>query len=154
EAAVRSGKYFPRGNRGLAGVRAANYAQGQAFSFKDYISQANAETMVIAQVETPAAVQALPEIVKVPDIDVIFIVPTDLSQSLGVPGEVQHPRVQETMTRISEIVGASDKSLGILVPNADAATQWVNRGARFILIVFEALLGPACRNYLNVVRMK
>lgn len=152
EAAVRAVKYFPRGSRGLAGVRAADYGQVQPFSFKEYTAQANAETMIIAQVETIAAVDALPEIVKVPDIDVIFIGPSDLSQSLGVPGDVQHPAVQDAMNRIVEIVKASDKALGILVPNADAARQWVDRGAQFVLVVVDALLGPACRNYLATVR--
>jgi len=154
EAAVRSVKYPPRGARGVAGVRAADYGQVQPFSFKDYIAKANDETMLIAQIETAAAVEALPDIVKVPDIDVIFIGPTDLSTSLGVPGELQHPRVQEAFSRIIEVVNASDKALGILVPNADAARQWMDRGARFILIVMDALLGPACRNYLNTVRTK
>ncbi|MGH9844556.1 MAG: HpcH/HpaI aldolase family protein [Blastocatellia bacterium] len=154
EAAVRSVKYPPRGARGVAGVRAAGYGQLQPFSFKDYIAQANEETMLVAQVETGAAVEALPEIVKIPDIDVFFIGPTDLSTSLGVPGELQHPRVQEAFNRIIEIVTASDKALGILVPNADAARQWMDRGARFVLIVMDALLGPACRNYLNTVRTK
>lgn len=152
EAAVRAVKYHPRGNRGLAGSRAADYGQVQPFAFKDYIAKANAETMIIAQIETGAAVDALPEIIQVPDIDVIFIGPSDLSQSLGVPGEINHPLVQETMTRIVDAVAASDKALGILVPNAEAARQWQARGAQFILIVLEALLGPACRGYLQTVR--
>ena len=49
-------------------------------------------------------------------------------------------------------VTASDKALGILVPNAEAARQWMDRGARFVLIVVDALLGPACRGYLQTVR--
>lgn len=152
EAAVRSIKYPPRGARGVAGVRAADYGQVQPFSFPDYIARANDETMIIAQVETAQAVEALPEIVKLPDIDVIFIGPTDLSTSLGAPGDLKNPRVQEAFDRIIETVNASDKALGILVPNADAAKQWMDRGARFILIVFEALVGPACRGYLQTVR--
>ncbi|MGH8598529.1 MAG: HpcH/HpaI aldolase family protein, partial [Gammaproteobacteria bacterium] len=60
EAAVRSVKYPPRGARGVAGVRAAGYGQVQPFNFKDYIAQANEETMLVAQVETGAAVEALP----------------------------------------------------------------------------------------------
>ncbi len=152
EAAVQAIKYHPRGKRGLAGTRAADYGQVQPFSFSDYIAQANAETMVIAQVETAAAVEQLPEIIKVPDIDVIFIGPTDLSHSLGVPGDLQHPKVQETMNRIIEIVKESDKALGILVPNVQAAQQWQERGARYILIVLEAILGPACRGFLQAAR--
>jgi 4-hydroxy-2-oxoheptanedioate aldolase len=154
ESAVRSVKYPPRGARGVAGVRAADYGQVQPFSFKDYIARANDETMLVAQIETAAAVEALPDIVRVPDVDVLFIGPTDLSTSLGVPGELQHPKVQDAFTRIIEVVTASDKALGILVPNADAARQWMGRGARFILIVVDALLGPACRSYLSTVRGK
>jgi 4-hydroxy-2-oxoheptanedioate aldolase len=152
EAAVRSIKYAPRGQRGLAGVRAAAFGQVPGFNFKRYIEEANNETMVIAQVETAAAVDALPDIVQIPDIDVIFIGPTDLSQSVGVPGELQHPAVQEMFDRIISIVTASDKALGILVPNAEAARQWQARGARFVLVVMDALLGPACRGFLQTVR--
>ena len=154
EACVRAVKYHPRGNRGLAGVRAANFGQIQPFSFKQYTAQANTETMVIAQVETAAAVDALPDILQVPDIDVIFVGPTDLSQSLGLPGEVNHPLVQETFDRISELVTASDKVLGTLVPNLDVARQWQERGARYMMITMEDLLGPACRNFLQTVRTK
>lgn len=154
EAVVRSVKYHPRGNRGLAGCRAADYGQIQPFHFKDYIAKANAETMIIAQIETITAVEALPEIVKTPDIDVIFIGPSDLSQSLGVPGEIQHPLVQETITKIIDGVRGSDKAVGILVPNAEAARQWVERGAQFVIIVIDALLGPACRTFLSTVRAR
>lgn len=154
EACVRAVKYHPRGNRGLAGVRPANFAQTQPFSFKEYTAQANAETMVIAQVETAAAVDALPDILQVPDIDVIFVGPTDLSQSLGLPGEVNHPLVQETFDRISQLVSASDKVLGTLVSNLEVARQWQERGARYMMITMEALLGPACRNFLQAARTK
>lgn len=152
EAAVRSIKYAPRGQRGLAGVRAAAFGQVPGFNFKRYVEEANNETLVIAQVETAAAVDALPDIVQIPDIDVIFIGPTDLSQSVGVPGELQHPAVQELFDRIISIVTASDKALGILVPNAEAAKQWQARGARFVLVVMDALLGPACRGFLQTAR--
>jgi len=152
EAAVRSVKFHPRGTRGLAGSRAADYAQTQPFSFRDYTAQANAETMVIVQVETAAAVEMLPEIVQVPDIDVIFIGPSDLSHSYGVPGDLQHPKVQEAMNQIIAVVEGTDIALGTLVPNAQAARQWQERGARYIVVGFEALLGPACRGFLQAVR--
>lgn len=152
EAAVRAIKYHPRGNRGLAGVRPANFGQVQPFNFKDYVAEANAETMVIAQVETAQAVDALPEIIKIPDIDVIFIGPTDLSQSIGQPGDINHPEVQLLFDRIVEIVVPSDKALGILVPNLEASLKWQARGARLLMITMEAILGPACRNFLQAAR--
>jgi 4-hydroxy-2-oxoheptanedioate aldolase len=150
ETAVQAIKYHPRGTRGLAGARADDYGQRQ--SFKDYVAQANAETMVIAQVETGAAVEQIAEIVTVPDLDVIFIGQTDLSHSLGAPGETQHPMVQAALDRIVKVVSQSDKALGVLVPNATVAQAWTERGARYIIIGLESLLGAASRNYLQTVR--
>ncbi|MHB8630121.1 MAG: HpcH/HpaI aldolase family protein [Aggregatilineales bacterium] len=150
EQAVRAVKYHPRGIRGLAGVRAADYAQTMPLS--EYVQQANAETLVVIQIETQQAVEHLPEIIGIEGIDVIFIGPTDLSQSYGAPGQPQHPSVQQATTRIVEVVAKSDKALGIMVSNAQAAQQWRERGARYISISLESLLTPAVRDYLTTLR--
>jgi 4-hydroxy-2-oxoheptanedioate aldolase len=108
--------------------------------------------MLIVQVETPASIDALPEIVKIPEIDVIFIGPTDLSLSLGHPGDFKHPEVQDAFNRIIAIVEKSDKALGVLAANTDASLEWRAKGARYIMSVFEAIMGPAIRQYLKTVR--
>jgi 4-hydroxy-2-oxoheptanedioate aldolase len=150
--AAKAAKYHPHGTRGLAATRAANYGQILPFNIADQVARANAETMVVAQVETPAAIDALPEILQVPEIDVIFIGPNDLSLSLGVPGEMRNPVVLDAFERIVSAVTKTDKALGILVPNAEAALEWQARGARYIMVVMEALLGPAVRGFLKTVR--
>ncbi len=150
EAAVRSVKYHPRGVRGLAGIRAADY--GFRESYTEYVEAANRETLVVIHIETIDAVNELPEMVKIDGIDVIFIGPTDLSHSLGVPGQSQHPDVQAAMQRIVEIVAGTNLALGIMVPNAQAAQQWQQRGARYITIGFESLLMPAVHHYLTTMR--
>ena len=150
EAAVRSVKYGPRGMRGLAGVRASDFAQ--VGTLGDYVQKANAETMIVLQVETAEAIDALPAMLQIPDIDVIFIGPNDLSHSLGLPGQVQHPTVLEAMNRIADLVISSDKALGLMVRDLDSARQWAARGARYITINLEALLAPAMRGYLQAVR--
>jgi 4-hydroxy-2-oxoheptanedioate aldolase len=152
EAAVRAAKYAPLGARGLAGARAANYGQLQPFTYPEHIAKSNAESMVIVQVETPASIDALPEIVKVPGIDVIFIGPTDLSLSLGHPGDFKHPDVQAAFNRIIGVVSGSDIALGVLAANTEASLEWRAKGARYIMSVFEALMGPAIRSYLKTVR--
>ena len=108
--------------------------------------------MVIVQVETPASIEELPEIVKVPGIDVVFIGPTDLSNSLGHPGDFAHPDVQAAFDRIIAIVGKSDKALGVLATTTEASLEWRARGARYLLCVVEAIMGPAIRAYLKTVR--
>lgn len=150
EAAVRAIKYRPLGQRGLAGVRAADYGQREPLA--DYVAKSNAETLVTLQVETAKAVERLPEILTVPDVDVIFIGPTDLSNSLDLPGQVQHPTVQRTIQRIVDAVVPSGKALGIMVNSLAAAQEWQERGARYICITLESLLAPAMRDYLRGAR--
>lgn len=150
ENVVRSVKYYPRGIRGLAGVRAADY--GQTVPFADYVEQANRETLISIHIETAEAVERLPDIVAIDGIDVIFIGPTDLSQSYGVPGQPQHPSVQAGIQKIIDVVAKTNVALGVMVGSAEAARQWRARGARYITIGFESLLAPATRAYLQAVR--
>ncbi len=150
ENVVRSVKYHPRGIRGLAGVRAADY--GQTMPFAEYVEQANRETLIIIHIETAEAVERLPEIAAIDGIDVIFIGPTDLSQSYGVPGQPQHPSVQAGIQKIVDVVAKSNIALGVMVGTMEAARQWRARGARYITIGFESLLAPAARAYLQAVR--
>jgi 4-hydroxy-2-oxoheptanedioate aldolase len=150
EAVVRSVKYQPRGARGLAAVRAADY--GQRVPFGEYVAQANAETLIVAHIETQDAVERLSEIIGVDGLDVAFLGPTDLSNSLGLPGDLQHPRVQAVFQRFLDTLSGSNVALGIMVSNAEAARQWMSRGARYIAVGLEAVLNPACRNYLKSVR--
>ncbi len=150
EALVRSVKYQPRGSRGLAAVRAAGYAQ--RIPLGDYIGQANAETLVVAHIETEDAVESLPQIVRIDGLDVAFLGPTDLSNSLGIPGQLQHPKFEATCRRFIEALSGSNVALGIMVPNAEAARQWKGRGARYIAVGLESVLAPACRNYLAGAR--
>jgi len=150
ETAVRSVKYYPRGTRGLAGVRAADF--GQTVPLGEYVKLANSETLVVLQIETVEAVQCLPEIVEVDGVDVIFIGPMDLSQSLGVPGQPQHPSVLDVMQRICDVVLSSKAALGIMTGNAKSAREWQTRGARYIATTIESLMNPAAREYLRLAR--
>ncbi|HVW84013.1 MAG TPA: aldolase/citrate lyase family protein, partial [Bryobacteraceae bacterium] len=90
--------------------------------------------------------------VQVPNIDVVFIGPTDLSLSLGHPGDFKHPDVQAAFDRIVSIVSKSDKALGVLAATTEASLEWRLKGARYIMTVFEALMGPPIRAYLKAVR--
>ena len=89
ERAVAAVKFQPRGNRGLSGSRAADYAQGLPFG--EYVRHANEETLVVLYIETAEAVRELPKILSVEGVDVVNVGRTDLSHSLGVPGQPEHP---------------------------------------------------------------
>jgi len=151
QAAVRSVKYQPLGVRGLAGARAADYGQTQTLT--EYVEEANAETLVVLQIETAQAIDQLPEILQVKGIDVIFIGPSDLSQSLGLPGEFQNPIVQAAMQRIAETVARSEAALGLMVRNPESAREWQKKGAQYIAISIESVVGPAVKRYLQEAKV-
>jgi 4-hydroxy-2-oxoheptanedioate aldolase len=150
DAAVRSVKYWPRGARGLAGVRAASY--GQEGPLGDYVSQANEETLVVIQIETREALEQVPEIAATDGVDVVFIGPTDLSQALGVPGQPTHPNVEEAFDEIIRGVSGSRAAIGVLAADEAGVRAWQERGARYIAVTVDSLLTRSARGLRGAVR--
>jgi 4-hydroxy-2-oxoheptanedioate aldolase len=150
EAVVRSAKYVPEGVRGLAGVRAADWGLSEPLG--DYIRRANRETLVVIHVETAVAVDAIDELVAVDGVDVLFIGPSDLSHSLGVAGQIEHPTMRTALDRVAESVLGSDKALGIMAKSPAMAMRWRDRGATYITTSLDALIAPDARGYLSALR--
>jgi len=148
--AVRSVKYYPEGNRGLAGTRASGF--GLPMPLSEYVPVANAETMVIAQIETVETLDALPEILQVPGIDVFFIGPTDLSQSMGYPGRVQEPAVQAAIERTIAQILAAGKHAGIQTQNAEDLKLNRDRGVQFLTAGAYTLVARAAREFVVSAR--
>lgn len=143
-------KYRPLGKRGLAGVRATNYSMG--LPFPQYIEQANRETMVIVHIETPEAVANLEEMVQIPGVDVFFIGPTDLSYSLGYPGEPGRPEVQAIIARVVRVVRGAGKFVGIMATDVAGAKRYLDMGIQYVATGDRALFAGAAQTYLKGVR--
>ena len=150
ERAVRSVKYAPRGVRGLAGSRASEWGLREPIG--DYIQRANRETLVVIQIETRAAVEAIDQYLGIDGIDVLFVGPTDLSQSLGHPGDLRHPDVVAALDRVADAVVGSGTALGIHVGSADLTKEWLDRGARYLTTSLEPFLRDGMQAYLRDVR--
>ena len=150
EAAVQAVKYQPRGSRGLAATRSAVF--GTQGPIIDYVRQSNAETLVVVQVESGEGVDNVEDLVAIDGVDVVFIGPTDLAQSLGHVGDPSHPEVQAAMGRITEVVTAGGKALGIFVADSADAVAWRKRGARYLTTGLELLLSSSMQDYLSTVR--
>jgi len=128
--AVKSVKYSPKGERGVCRyVRAANYSSMDKFK---YFKSANNETMIIAHIEGVEGVNNLDEILSVPGIDVIFIGPYDLSQSLGIPGEVSNPLVTEKMKEVVLKCKENEVSVGTFADDVKTAKFWVSLGVQYM----------------------
>jgi 4-hydroxy-2-oxoheptanedioate aldolase len=150
EAAVSGVKYQPEGHRGLAGVRASGY--GQIEPLTEYVKAANAETMVVAHLENILGVKNIREILEVEGLDVIYMGPVDLSNSLGIPGQTSDPRVQEAVAAAAKEVKDRGRVLGTIVRDVDSARACVEQGYQYLLIGTEGLLGGAARAFLHGVR--
>lgn len=110
EELVRFARFPPVGERGFFGVsRAVNYG------IPDKVAAAqrtlNDELCLMVQIETKEAVERIDELCAVPGIDAIFIGPSDLSASLGVPGETGHPRVFAAAERVIGAARAHGKQV-------------------------------------------
>lgn len=132
EQFVRWAKFFPRGSRGITG--AGIDGKFTAIPQDEYVAAANRDTFVAIQIETKEAVDNIAAIAAVPDVDLLFVGPSDLAQSLGLPGQMDHPRCYETIEHVAAACRAASKPWGIIGRNSDYSSRWVERGCRFLVL--------------------
>ena len=144
--AVSLCRYPPDGVRGLGPGRASGYGM----NLLDYASTANSELTVMIQIETLEAVEQIEEIAAVPGVDLVFIGPGDLSQLLGVTGQLHHPKIQAIGNRVVEACAKHSVPVGILALDEEVLTHWKQQGVTFFTVGSDAiLLGRACRGILD-----
>lgn len=130
ERAVASAKFFPLGERGVCRyVRAAEYTR---IPKQDYFLQANKNCSIVVHIEGIEGLKNLDEILEVDGIDVLFIGPYDLSQSLGIPGQTEHPRLLEEIEGIIKKAASKRKAVGIFAETPEAAKRYIDRGVQYI----------------------
>jgi 4-hydroxy-2-oxoheptanedioate aldolase len=129
QAVIQAAKFSPKGMRGVCRyVRAANYSSMDRFQ---YFDEAN-ETVVILQLEGQEALANLEQILAVQDVDIIFIGPYDLSQSLGVAGQVTNPTVIEKMKSIVAACIQHNIVVGTFVDTIQDAKKWRDLGVKYL----------------------
>jgi len=110
QQAVSYAKYSPMGERGLCPfTRAGSYSMKQALT---HTAQANKNTLVILNVEGVEGIKNLDEIISVDGVDVVFVGPYDLSQSVGKPGKVDDPQVVDAIKKCAKKIKAAGKIPG------------------------------------------
>lgn len=135
EQAVRWAKFWPRGERGLnGGNRDGRYG---LTPLAEYTARANAETFVGIQIETAAALAAVAEMARVPDVDLLFVGPADLSQVLGVPGDFEHPRCLGAIEGIARACAEAGKPWGIVPRGPEYAARMRGWGCQMFVVGFD-----------------
>ncbi|MDP8981224.1 MAG: aldolase/citrate lyase family protein [Acidobacteriota bacterium] len=130
ERAVSWTKFPPAGVRGF-GLTPLQVDHEKA-TIPQIIEHKNANTMVVLQIETKRAVEARNELLSVPGVDTVMVGPVDLSISLGVPGDFQHPKMVEAMEQIRDACNAHGVTPGTQTRSLALAKFWKDRGMRFL----------------------
>lgn len=124
---VECSKYAPLGNRGVALIREHTSFQKPA-NVVEYMKQANDETLLMVQIESPVGVKNLSDIMDVEGIDVAFVGPADLSQSLGIMGQMDNPIFLEAMEKIISIAQEKGKFSGVHLMDSAPLKKWKSKG--------------------------
>ncbi|GAD52840.1 putative 2,4-dihydroxyhept-2-ene-1,7-dioic acid aldolase [Halarchaeum acidiphilum MH1-52-1] len=136
EAAVEHARFDPLGSRGLSPyVRAGGYTGGD-----DYTEEQNEAVTVIVHIEGERGVENLDEILAVEGIDVLFLGPYDMSQSLGIPGQVGDERVESLMTEVCERAEEAGKVVGTFADDAAIANKWIDAGVQYVAMSVDGAI--------------
>ncbi|MDR1675830.1 MAG: aldolase [Tannerella sp.] len=147
KAVVKAARYFPKGERGVCRfVRAANYSSTPS---GEYFERAN-EALIILQVEGKQALNRLDGILGVEGADILFVGPYDLSQSLGVPGQVSHPSVVEAVQNITEQAKKAGAVTGVFCDTFEAAALWRSAGIQYLSYSVDVgIFTESCRSIVS-----
>jgi 4-hydroxy-2-oxoheptanedioate aldolase len=135
-AAVDHACFDPIGSRGLSPyVRAGGYT-----GHEDYTDRQNEETALIVHIEGKRGVKNLDDIVDVAGIDVLFLGPYDISQSLGIPGQVHDRQVEDLMSSVCDRAAEENKIVGTYADDPEMARKWIDAGAQYVAVAVDGAI--------------
>lgn len=130
ERVVQFVKFPPRGRRGLNGSnRDGDYTR---IPYPEYVEKCNRETFIAIQIENVDALESVEAIARVPDVDLLFIGPADLSSAMGIVGQYDHPQFRSAMDRIIAAADAAGVAWGTILIGRDYTRELIARGCRML----------------------
>lgn len=140
-------RYPPGGSRGVAKmVRASGFGK----NFDAYYSTANENLLGVVQIETPEALNYLDEIAGTDGVDVLFIGPADLTMSMGIFGQFDHPAFLDAVKATVNAAQKAGKATGILFFNPDDYIKYHEMGIRMIACGADAtFVADGARNMVS-----
>jgi 2-keto-3-deoxy-L-rhamnonate aldolase RhmA len=137
ESILQSTRYFPLGSKGASVSTTATAFQ--SYSYPDYMNWHNQNLLIVVQIESQEGVDRVDEIVSPEGVDAVMIGPADLSQSLGIPGEFSHPRMEATCQKIIDVCRRHGVAPGIHFADPNLVRKWVARGMRFVTYQYDSM---------------
>ena len=137
-------RYSPQGTRGVGLSR----AHGYGLNFNEYMTTANDSVAIVVQAEHIQAVENMEAIVQVEGVDGVLIGPYDLSASLGLIGQIEHPEVVAAVDRVTAVCQQAGKPLGVFGVSATAVQPYIEKGYTLIIVGVDTLLLSSAANRL------
>ena len=141
EEVVKAAKFYPLGARG-------NYTSRQGIGVENFAQKANDETMIVVLIEDILAVNNLKEILEVDHIDVFYVAPGDLAQSMGLLGQPNHPEVLKTVDKALIQIQDAGRVAGTLV-NDDSVESYLEKGVKFVTTAIAPWLEKGAKDFLG-----
>ena len=143
-------KYAPEGNRGGARPRSSRWG-----TVPNYFAEANKETVTVLHCETKECLANIDEILSVPNIDVVFAGPQDLSHSFGVPGDTANPIVQDAIAAMLASAQKHNVAGGVFVSSPEEAKKRLAQGFTYLLFTNDqSMLLSKLKDVLKEVDLK
>ncbi len=147
EKAVQAVKYYPRGDRGLSATRSADF--GLKMPMKEYVPFANEQTIVACVIENTDGVENIEEILGVDGMDFAVIGTSDLSQSLGHPGDGKNPEVVAAFEKAVANGNKSGKPVCGVVRGGETAQTYYKQGCRMAVKGAYGLIGGSFKSFVK-----
>ncbi|MDQ8738882.1 aldolase/citrate lyase family protein [Paenibacillus sp. LHD-38] len=144
EAAISYAYYHPIGTRSLNSGRPGAFAK---YSLTDYIAEANEEILIIPMIESVEGVNRSGEILSASRVGFVLEGAADLSQSLSVPWDTEHPEVQRHLQRVREAAQLCSVPYATVSRNVEGHLRWAERGVNIFVLGDDR--NTAFRAYLN-----
>ena len=138
ERIIQATKYPPWGERGF-GARAI-ITDYERMETDDLMEWLNENTMVVLQIERKRAIEDIDQLVSVKGVDAVLIGPNDLSISLGVPGQQDHPLMVEAIQEVVDACQRHNVASGIHVRDMKTLLFWKERGMRMLTYSTDATM--------------
>ncbi len=130
EEFVRWAKFAPRGSRGLnVGGWDARFA---TIPVTEFCEQSNRESFVAIQIETAQSVEECDAIAAIDGVDLLFVGPSDLSQSLGITGDFMNPKCLEAIDRVAAACRNHGKHWGAVCVNPEHGAMMIEKGCKML----------------------
>jgi 2-keto-3-deoxy-L-rhamnonate aldolase RhmA len=152
EQIVRWTRYPPAGDRGAAfGLPHDEYGSG--LGQIETMRAADRNIIILAQIESERGLDNVEAIMAVPGIDLAWLGHFDLTNSMGIPGEFEHPRFHAALDRIVAAAEKNGKAAGFLAATPEIGRAWMKRGFRAVLVSRDTMLfANALKNGIAALR--